>query len=389
MQTLRSRPARSWRKPELSSRWARPRSPRPLELLCACLSAGQLGRSLDTAFAAKLTDASTDLVALARLAGRHRVTPMLAPAIAAPELQQRLPEDFRLYLQFVHAENDRRNHALRRQLGQTAVALNEVDIEPLLLKGAVRLVDGPYPDLGWRFMRDLDLLIPRDRLGQAVACLESLGYFTPDTADLPTHGRHLPPLTHEGAVAVLELHTDLLDSREILPAEHVLARSRLLDLDGARVRVPDAADQLLHLLGHDRFDGDLRRSGMFLLRSIFETTLLCHNEHSLSQLLDRVASTPLARHARVRLALAVRLFPNYFAPTLHFGLDDRMLARALLGLEQLDENGRLRRLFGYGRLQLGNLLGSPAWRKQFAANIKFAGYRRHCLQRLCRLWSGD
>ena len=165
---------------------------------------------------------------------------MLAPSIAAPALQQRLPEDFRLYLQFVHAENDRRNHALRRQLGQAAVSLNEVGIEPLLLKGAVRLVDGLYPDLGWRFMHDLDLLIPPDRLGQAVACLESLGYcFTRDAAELPLQHRHLPPLTHDDAVAVVELHTNLLDPEEMLPAEHVLARSRLVDLDGARVRVPE------------------------------------------------------------------------------------------------------------------------------------------------------
>jgi hypothetical protein len=315
---------------------------------------------------------------------------MLAPCIAAPALQQRLPEDFCLYLQFVHAENDRRNHALRRQLGQAAVSLNEVGIEPLLLKGAVRLVDGLYPDLGWRFMHDLDLLIPPDRLGQAVACLESLGYcFTRDAAELPPQHRHLPPLTHDDAVAVIELHTNLLDPQEMLPAEHVLARSRPVDLDGARVRVPEAADQLVHLLGHDRFDGDLWRSGMFLLRSIFETTLLCHDDRSLRQLLDRLASTPLARHARVQLALAVQLFPDYFATRLHLGLDDRMLLRALLGLEQLDENGRLRRLFGYGRRQLGNLLGSPAWRKRFAANIQSADYRRRCRQRLYRLWSGD
>ena len=71
------------------------------------------------------------------------------------------------------------------------------------------------------------------------------------------------------------------------------------------------------------------------------------------------------------------------------GVADGLLARALLGLEHLDEKGGLRRLFGYGRLQLGSLLGSPAWRKRFAANIRSSGYRRHCFQRLCRLWSGD
>ena len=45
-------------------------------------------------------------------------------------------------------------------------------------------------------------------------------------------------------------------------------------------------------------------------------------------------------------------------------LRDGTLARALVGLEHLDGNGGLRRLFGCGWLQLGNLLGSPAWRKR-------------------------
>lgn len=364
--------------------------PRPLELLCACLSAGQRGESLDTASATTLADPSTDLVAFARLAGRHLVTPMLAASIADPELRQRLPEDFSLYLEFVHAENNRRNDALRCQLGQAAACLNEIDIEPLLLKGAVRLVDGLYPDPGWRFMHDLDLLVPRDRLSEAVACLASLGYrFREDAATWPPHHKHLPPLSCAGATAVVEIHSDLLDLREILPAEHVLARSRLFDLDGAQVRVPDSADQLGHLLGHDRFDGNLHRSALFLLRSVFETALLCQDERSLGQLLARCAGTPLARYARVRIALAARLFPDCCARPLDAGLDHSLLARVLISLEELDQNVRLRRLFGYGRLQLSNLLGSAAWRKQFATNIRSPDYRHYCVQRLRHLWSGD
>jgi hypothetical protein len=96
----------------------------------------------------------------------------------------------------------------------------------------------------------------------------------------------------------------------------------------------------------------------------------------------------LARSARVRLALTARLFPDYFAHPLGVGLDASLLARAIIGLEHLDANGGLRRLFGYGQLQLGYLLASPAWRSRFAMNIRSSDYRRYCLQRLRHKWKG-
>jgi Uncharacterised nucleotidyltransferase len=349
--------------------------PGPLKLLCACISAGHRGQSLDPDSAAALAAPTADLLGLARLAGRHLVTPMLSACLADPELRRQLPEAFVLYLDFVHAENLRRNHSLRHELGQVAACLNRLDIEPLLLKGAIRLVDSRYPDPGWRFMRDLDLFVPRDRLKQAVACLVSLGYRFP-TEMLP-HRKHLPPLCRDGAVAILEIRADLL--------EHVLARSQPIELDGARVRVPDAADQLGHLIAHDRLDSDIGGSGFFLLRSIFETALLCQDEGPPSQLLARLGSSPLARFVRMQHALATRLFPGHVARLANVGLDDRLLARAFVGLEQLDANCRLRRFFGYGQ----RLVGSPAWRKHFASNIRLPDYRRHCVQRLRGLWAGD
>lgn len=362
--------------------------PRPLELLCACLSAAQQGRTLDAASAAALIHPAADLVDLARLAGRHCVTPMLAACITDPELRQRLPEDFSLYLEFVHAENSRRNHALRLQLKQIATCLNEIGIEPLLLKGAIRLVDGLYRDPGWRFMRDLDLLVSRDRLSDAVARLASAGYdFTQDPASWPEHHRHLPPMGRDGGAAVIEIHSDILPQRqELCPAEQALARSRLVDLDGARVRIPDTVDQLAQLIGHDRFDSNLHLAGMFLLRSVFEAALLCRDQHAVGQLLTLAATAGLARCARVRLGLACGLFPEYVAPLSGSDLFERLQVRALLAMERIDENGRWRRLVWFG-LRLTQVLMSSAERERLASNLLSSTYRHHSMQRLRQLWA--
>ena len=50
------------------------------------------------------------------------------------------------------------------QLAHVAAALNEIDIVPVALKGAIRLIDGLWPDPALRFMHDLDLLVPRREL---------------------------------------------------------------------------------------------------------------------------------------------------------------------------------------------------------------------------------
>ena len=56
-----------------------------------------------------------------------------------------------------------------------AAALNEIDIVPVALKGAIRLVDGLWPDPALRFMHDLDLLVPADGLWRGAAAADGAG----------------------------------------------------------------------------------------------------------------------------------------------------------------------------------------------------------------------
>jgi Uncharacterised nucleotidyltransferase len=372
--------------------WRRGATTQPLNLLCACLSAGSQGRNLDAASAVALADPSADLVRLAQMAGRHLVTPTLAACIGNLKLRQRLPEDFRLYLEFVYAENSRRNQWLRQQLGEVAASLNAAGIEPVLLKGAIRLADNLYPDPSWRFMRDLDLLVSRHHIPDALAALKSLGYgFTQSPAGWSEQHKHLPPLGREGDAAVIEIHVDLLpDQQELCPAKSVLANSRPINFDGARVRVPDITDQLAHLIGHDWFDGYLRRSKTFLLRSAFEIVLLCRGDGSHAQhLLARTTSADFESQVRVQLALAARLFSDFGADLPNGDPAVRLQMHLLLAAELWDANGRLRRLAWFARLRLGKLLEHRPEREHLMANILSTDYYRRCIYRLHRLWTSD
>jgi hypothetical protein len=365
------------------------RSRSPLDLLCRWLAAAHAGQPLDDASAAALTDPRTDLIGLVRLAGRHCITPMLATAIGGA-LRQRLPADFARYLEFIRDQNRRRNQALRAQLGEIVRALNEIGIEPLLLKGATRLVDGLYRDPGWRFMRDLDLLVPIGRRADAVARLAAAGFdYTRDPASWPEGHKHLAPLGRDGDPAVVELHGELLSKgRELCPTRQALERAHPVEVDGGQAWLLHPVDQLAVLIAHDRHDEYLHRSGMFLLRSVFESALLSDDD-AVKQLLARAEQVGMARAVHIWLELIAGLFPDHTrAPT---GVDRhaRLQARTLIAAERWDQNGSWRRLLWFVRLRIVKLLMSPEERAHIAANILTLDYGRRSLQRLHRLWVSD
>ena len=329
----------------------------PLGLLCECLAAADRGGSLDDAGSA-LNDPSTDFVQLARLAGRHLITPILAACLSRCEAAQRAPADFRLYLQFIQAENRRRNATLSAELAAAAAGLNRIGVEPVLLKGAIRLADGLYRDPGWRFMRDLDLLVPRAEAPAAAAQLRAQGYVVAaDAAHWPQAHRHLPRLARGDEHPAIELHLDLLSERcDLCPAEGVLARSRAVEFSGSRVRLPDPIDQLVHLIAHDRLDRGLRHSGSFLLRSLFETALLCRDGAVPRLALARFSEAGLRSWAGVHLHLAGILFPSIFIDRPKPAPTDRLRTEAALALELADVDWRLRERFVRIRRNLGSLM---------------------------------
>ena len=141
------------------------------------------------------------------VADRHLVLPALAACAADLGIVEALPLEIAEMLALVRSGNVRRSRALLAALEDTTVALNGIGIEPVLLKGAARLVDELYPDPGWRLMADLDLLIPADAAEGAWAALVERGYAVVG-GDRPG-SRHLAGLRHPGTGAVIELHRDL------------------------------------------------------------------------------------------------------------------------------------------------------------------------------------
>jgi hypothetical protein len=75
-------------------------------------------------------------------------------------------------------DTPKRNSLLFQEMDQILSNLGEASIEVVELKGAA-LANTVYEDIGLRWMSDLDLLVPIDRLEETVDIASSLGYRDP------------------------------------------------------------------------------------------------------------------------------------------------------------------------------------------------------------------
>lgn len=143
--------------------------------------------------------------------------------------------------------------ALERRLLEVADALRARGIDLVVLKGPAT-AHSFYPDPSWRSFGDLDVLVPTDRWGDALAVLGSIG-FRRDTPE-PRRGfdvRFGKAATHTDARGlVLDLHRTLAEAPFglWLEPERLFERTRQFELGGVEIRRLDDTTAFLHACLH-------------------------------------------------------------------------------------------------------------------------------------------
>jgi hypothetical protein len=217
------------------------------QFLTACL------RDDGTAVPTLIDRNSQDWDSVVRVAMEESLLPLLHTRINQFQLASRVPPDVVDFLSAVEDLNRERNRVILNEVKFAARLLNEVGIEPVLLKGAAYLALGMYPNPATRYLRDVDLLLSETQLETAVDVLVRNG-FEPDNSDQFGQFRHhRPPMRRPGSV-FLEIHHCLCLSKcgSLLPASQLIARSMSCDLDGVRARVPCPEDLFTHLIIHSQ-----------------------------------------------------------------------------------------------------------------------------------------
>ena len=206
-------------------------------------------------------------------------------------------------------------------------ALEPLGIPSILLKGTAFAAAGLDAGEG-RFIGDLDILVPRDRLDEAEAALLDAGWewVKDDPYDSQYYRRwmhELPPLIHRDRDRMIDVHHTILPptARPTPDAAAMIADSVVV-ANGLRMLSPH--DMIVHAAAHLFADGDLAGG----LRNLWDIDRLLR-QFGDDGLLAR------ARHHQLEAATAraIRLAAHLYGTPVKAGrltLVDRLYARRLL-----------------------------------------------------------
>lgn len=307
----------------------------PFDAISRILRTRLRGEALPPDFQSWLIDAAADDIAWVKTASRHRIGPALGACLEDLDLFDCLEADLGFYFRNVRDGNEEQNDWFLEELSSIGQSLNEIGIEPCLLKGAVSLVDDVFPDPSWRFMNDLDLLVPEDRVKNAWDRLIAIGYQPYEEASIEGRAfHHLPALWHPERWAYVEIHHQTARPRysRILPADDLLRRASTIDEPGmGRILLPHAEDRAVLLIAHAQIFNSYDRYGMFRLTDLVEFDRLSTRfTLDIDAILDRFRREGWAHQCMTFMILADRLLKTPAATGLPITARARFAAQRLI-----------------------------------------------------------
>ncbi len=230
--------------------------------------------------------AASDPEDLARIAVQTCAHVVAASAFErVPALAEAVPRDLLILFSELGATNLARNVAIRDQLASVGAILQRAGLRGVVLKGAADLLDPLFPDPAFRFLSDVDLLLPGAEAEAAFAALTDAGAIPRQDAARPGH-HHLAPLDHPDWPVPVELHLRLGPARYAAPLTAALTAalttalpdtagdaglSGLSGLSG--LALPRAPHRLAHAVLHAQLPWRYRMAE-FSLRDTLEFELL-------------------------------------------------------------------------------------------------------------------
>jgi hypothetical protein len=173
----------------------------------------------------------TDWLVVLEAANHHAITPALWAGINRRNLAHLLPADVRTYLGMLYDLNRQRNDLIREQVLDAARCLNRHNVRPLLMKGALTLLENTGEESA-AIMTDIDFLVKHDEIESAGAALRSIGY---DLLGEPSGRAHAFTFHRPMSLVTIDLHWDVGPQRALLPPEAVYAAAQPINRDDASI----------------------------------------------------------------------------------------------------------------------------------------------------------
>ncbi|MCG2787404.1 MAG: nucleotidyltransferase family protein [Anaerolineae bacterium] len=331
---------------------------------------------------------STAWAGLLAQAQSQGLAPLLYWKLSQAGTISSIPDFARAALREAYAATWSTNQKILQELEVLARLFDEAGIPVVVLKGACFALT-IYPDIGLRPMGDLDILVPRAKLDQAVQIARALGYVdaAPDAAsglnDLIGHHACLRKL---GSPAhLLEIHDSLVAEKSFtfaVPMDWFWQQTRPLEhakYPGLRILSPTA--QLLFAAAHAMLQHGGQNAPLRWFYDIDQLIRFYGQELDWQALIAQARLFEWGSALSAALARAVTCFdtplPDPLRASLselsdrHTGLVENKQARP--ETHTLIELQKLNTLTGYARLRLFMALLAPSpaymrWRYKLKTN---------------------
>ena len=217
-------------------------------------------RHVATARVSSLTEEEWSV--LLSMARQHRLAPLLNWRLAHEKADVAVPGDVGEALAGSFKTSALRALVIQRELVRLRRILGEAGIPCVALKGA-DLAFSVYPHPALRPLRDLDVLVAKERALDAYQALIAGGYrrlaaYPGDPQASIAVGKHLPALRSASGQLLVELHVRLIDPdpARVTAFDESGLWGRLTERTaaGASISYLSATDLLLHLAVHAVYD---------------------------------------------------------------------------------------------------------------------------------------
>lgn len=256
---------------------------------------------------------------LAQLVNYNQVHTVVRRAFAKhPELTEYLPKDLLVYFRLMYSENKKRNQEAKEELTILGELFHKENIEAVVLKGGAEILCPYYQDPACRFISDLDILIPENRIQDAAEILYARGGTSSPAGEPEAYAHHhLPGISGGELPFTIELHRRIgkkpVDS--VLPAGEIFSRSLPGGIKGLRIPCPE--DRFIHHVLHAQISSRLYERKLLNLRNCVDHLSFLH---ALDKETQERARMKLDRHGLLPMlegldTLACWIFPGQTSDT--------------------------------------------------------------------------
>tara|TARA_R110002073_G_scaffold128999_3_gene275104 strand:- start:64512 stop:65594 length:1083 start_codon:yes stop_codon:yes gene_type:complete len=219
-----------------------------------------------------ITSGYVDWDLVVKFSSNQVVVPSLYYNLKQAQLLKLLPEGLELYFEEISNSNKQRNKALIEQADHLVNILEKHKIEFMFLKGMAHILEGLYLDIGERMVSDIDFLVTQDQVEKVVELLKEEGYTRLYEEGVQFKSRHYARLIHKDFIGAIEIHWNVLDNEHASKLSPDLLFSNKQKI--GNYYIPSYAHQALHNMLNAQINDSSYKTGIILLRHVYDSFLL-------------------------------------------------------------------------------------------------------------------